>query len=742
MPKTYQIALGDDEKLKLVNRIEDDWNDDKSAHGARLERFAGYLKRWEGRVSVARIGEEDKPNHPVPVTRWNVFQKLARDMQSLIGDKAAITADPVGPSDSDKAQKVGCYMTSRVFGQMKLVTPLTVFEFLRILNGRAIAYRPWYRREFNTKGRGGAIKRVCDYEGPGFFPLQPDDIVVPGERGVDSIHDFSHCIRRYHATVDELQYGDGGLYQGTSEREFVERAIRAAQYGGNRSDTAGNPVRDEQERSKGVLVDGQGVGRQARRRLEVWEWYGYWRPLKKRIRDAELDDLERRMSYEADWVVRYLPELKEIIGVQDLLEIYPKMRRRRPFVDSSLIKDGSYWSQGFGQMLEDIETEGTAASRLFTAAGELSSLPVVFYKPGNGLEAQTFALQPGTAYPTEDPGSINVVQLNAKLDWCIAKMQENLANGERVTGITDQSLGRAVDRPNAPRTATGQLALIEEGNVRAWLDATILREDVEQIVTDIWELDCDLAPKSDRGLWFRVTEAAGSSVGFDTEKGGAYMTEKEFGGVYDFKLKMAVSVFSREAQAQKILSFYQLAMTNPLVASSPRALWVLLNRVAQALGIEDFGNIIPEPADLDQPITPEAEWTKMLEGDEEVHPNPQDHDDLHLMKHAKQLAESRRDPDADEQARNLLIRHIQETREQKAAKMAMQALTQELIRSIQPAGGGGAPDLTQVMGAFGGQGQPGPGAAPQAGPPAGNDMPLPGGAVGSSRAPEAHEGML
>lgn len=747
MPKSYQILLSPEEKQRLVNRIEDDYADDKAAHEQRSERFARYLKAWEARVSAPKIGDEGKPNHPVPLTRWHVFQKIARDMQAMFGDKAAIIADPQGPSDYENSRKVGSYMTNRVFSQMKLIVPVCEFEFRRVLNGRSIAYRPWYRREFNTLVNGKR-KRVCDYEGPGFFPLEPDDIIVPGERGVNSIQEFSHTIRRVPVTIDELQYGDGTLFQGTSDKDFLQRAIQAAKRGTTQDSTT-NPVRDEQERSKGVDFDGQGATR-TNRRLWMLEWYGYWRPLKKRTRDAELDDLEGRLPFEADWVVRYLPDMREIVGVQDLLELYPKMRRRRPFVDSSLIKDGTYWSMGFGQMLEEIESEATGNSQLFTAAGELSVWPLIFYRPGGGLQPKTMRVEPGMMTPTEDPAGVNVVTFRPNLDYCIAKNQDTLSNAERTTGITDQSMGRSTDRPNAPRTATGQLALIEEGNVRAYLDATVLREDFEQIVSDIWDLDCDLAPKTDQGLWFRVTESeARGAAGFDTAKGGAYMTPKEFGGAYDFRLKLAVSAYSREAQAQKVLSFYQLAMANPLIASNPRALWVMLNRLAEALGIEDFSGIIPEPPDLDQPKTPDQEWTLMLEGDEEVHPNPQDHDDLHLMKHMKQLAGMKGDPNADEQARNLLIRHIQETREQKAAKQAMAALTQELIKSIQPNGGPGAPAIGDVMGLAAGGGQPqpgGPGAPPAPGPPPGPtgspDMPLPGGQVGSSAAPQAMEGML
>lgn len=753
MPRSYQIAISEAEKLRLITRITQDFLSAKAQHQTRCQRFARYMQKWQDRVDAPNIGDEAKPNHTVSIVQWQTFNKWARDFQALIGDDAEITARPTGPSDADKAAKVGAYMTSRVFDQMEMTNPLAVFQFRRILYGRAFAYRPWWRREWDWL-ENGKRQRICDYEGPGFFPLEMDDLVIPGERGVMSLQDFSYVIRRVPVTVDELQYGDGTLYQGTSDSDFVRQALVWARTGYNDYTLEGtDPVRTEAELSQGV--DWNNANPYARRTIWVWEWYGKWRPL-KRGKDGEQDDLDRRLPFEADWVVKMIPGMQRIVGCQDLLQLYPKMRKRRPFCESSLIKDGNYWSMGFGQLLESIEDEATSNSLLFTAAGELSVWPIVFFKPGGGMKPGVFKLEPGTGVPTEDPSGINVVKISPNLEYCMAKQQDSIAMGERKTGITDQSLGRSIDRPNAPRTATGQLALIEEGNVRAYLDSTVLKEDVEAIITDFWDLDCDLAPKSDPGIWFRVTESTPQgTAGFDTAKGGAYMTAKEFGGRYDFRLKFATSAWSREAQAQKVLSFYNVAMLNPLVAQNPRALWVLLNRVAKALGIPDFSSIIPEPPDLDQPISPDLEWTKMLEGDDEVHPNPQDHDDLHLMKHFKQLAEAKKEPYPDRQAIYLLIRHIQQTQQQKASKVAIQALTQDLIRSIQPANGQG-PDIQSLLAAMGGQGPggagvagpaPNPGGGGNSGnaPPApgpGGEIPMPPQGVGSSAAPVPQNGML
>lgn len=680
MPKTYQLQISDAEKSRLVDRIRQDFLLAKASHLRWSENCARWMQKWEKRVNPAAVGDEDKPNHEVPLIQWQCFNKLARDIQSLLGDDAEITAKATGPSDAAKVAKIGRYMTSRVFDQMALTNPLCVFEFRRVLNGWSCAYRPWWRREFTTLANGKP-KRVCDYEGPGFFPMEPDDIIVPGERGVTSIQKFSFVIRRVRVTVDDLIRGDGTLYQGTSDPAMIKELIDWAQQGPSNDYTlpGEDPVRAERERSEGVDYDSFMYGR---RSLWVWEWYGKWRPLLKQSKDGGENDIKRRETYESDWVVKFIPGMEKIVGVQDLLYLYPKMRNRRPFVESTLIKDGTYRPKGFGALLEDIEDDLTDNSRLFQAAGELSVWPLIFFKPGGGMKPGAIKLEPGTAYPTEDPAGINVVNIKPNLEFTMSRQQDLIGVAERVTSITDQSLGRSIDRPNAPRTAAGQLALIEEGNVRAYLDSTILREDTEQIITDFWYLDCDLVPKTQPGIWFRVTEEQAGGL-FDTKAGGAYMTPKEFGGTYDFRLKFATSVWARQAKKQELLGFAGMSMQNPLIVQNPLALWELTNRLAREFGISDFSNIVPRPPALDRPKTPDEEWAEMLEGDE-INVNPQDNDALHIYTHQQQLEEERKDPDRDERAIYLLVKHIMEHQQQIRTKQAMSALTSQLLQHLNP----------------------------------------------------------
>lgn len=763
MAKSFQIEISEAEASKLIDRIEQDFLGAKASHQRWSKRCAGWMKKWEARVDPPRPGDEEKPNHAVPLIQWQCFNKLARDAQALLGDDAEITAKATGPADAKNVAKIGCYMTSRVFDQMEITNPLIEFMFRRILNGWSAAYRPWYKREYTTL-ENGKPKQVCDYEGPGFFPLEPDDLMVPPERGVRSLQDFSFVIRRVPVTVDDIVRGAGTVYsEEMKDPEMIAKLIDWANQGSTNDFTMGqDPTRIERERSEGVDYDSYMV---SRRTLWTWEWYGKWRQLKKKDADAQVDDLAGRETFESDLVIRYIPGMKQICGVQDLLYLYPKMRKRRPFVESTLIKDGTYRPKGFGALLEDIEDDATGNSRLFQAAGELSVWPIIFFKPGGGMTPGKFALEPGTAIPTEDPASVNVVKLTPNLEFTMSRQQDLYSNAERVTGITDQSMGRAIDRPNAPKTASGQLALIEEGNVRAYLDATVLCEDMENIVGDIWDLDCDLVPKTEPGLFFRVTDQQANGL-LDVKQGGTYMSPKEFGGKYDFRLKFATTVWARQAKKQDMLGFTQLAMQNPLIVQNPAALWDLTNRVAQVFGLTDFSTMVPRPPALDKPRTPDEEWTDMLQG-ETIHVNPQDNDQLHIYTHAQQLEDERKDPDRDKRAIFLGTAHIIEHQKQIRTKQLMSAMTAQLMQHLNPMMENMDPQQVQLqlqgiqeqmqqMQAFQAQqqgqqpgmppgGAPPPGGPPQMPPPAAGppgDIPPPPAAVGAQNVPQAQNGQL
>lgn len=691
-----QLSLPKTELDRLAMRVDEDYRNALSDHDARMKRFQNYYMRWRGRTELPELGSEDDSNFRVPITQWQVYSKLAKEMASLFGEDAEVVAKPIGPNDQRLVTKVSRFISWRVFESMKVINPATTFVFRKILFGRAHAYAPWHRDVYQIPLKAGGEQEVVSYEGPGFFPLWPDDFVCPAE-DVETLHDFSFCMRRFRVTPNDLLRGEAaGRYQNIrgNYAELVNFVGAKRQ-----RDLEGDIIKREKDLAEGVTYEGNMSSANS---MQVHEWYGRWRRLTSR-KDASLTNLKGRELYESELVIRFIPELHKIVSIQDLAAMYPRMKNRRPFVESALVRDGSYWGPSFGELLEDIEKELSVNHNLATQAGQFTAGPIIVYRPAAGFDPDMFEYKPMSTIATDDPSSVKVLELKADLSFVQIKEQAMISYSERVTGISDQNLGRASDRPNAPRTARQSLALLEEGDVRAGLDMSVLREDWGEIIHHFWQLEQMYG--SER-VFFRVTEEDSGGL-FDVAKGGSFMMADEREEDYDFDLKFATNAWSKEVNKQNQLQLYALDLQNPLVQQNPKALWRVLDKIHKAFGDDRFSDAIPEPPDMGLPVAPAEEWTRMLQGDQDVHPNPQDNDQLHLTDHHKRLVEAAADPESDQEAYKLMVKHIQETMQQMAQKQLMAEITSRLVQKLHDqnggltAGGGPPMPLQQLHGQIG-----------------------------------------
>ncbi len=295
------------------------------------------------------------------------------------------------------------------------------------------------------------------------------------------------------------------------------------------------------------------------------------------------------------------------------------------------------------------------------------------------MDAKSLRLEPRMAIPCEDPAGVSQLKLSFDPNYSVIKEQACLAVVERQTGLSDQSMGRSIDRPNAPKTATGQVALLEEGNLRVSLDMMFLREDMGNVLDHIWPRVIIYRANPGDSVFFRVAEDDSNLFG---AKGGfASMTAAEFNSNYDFDVKFATSHWSREAEKEKNLALYQIDLQNPLIIQNPRALWMVTNKVHKALGDDNFADLVPEPPDLGAPKNPKQEWSMILQG-EEVHVNPLDNDELHIMDHMRRVKEEKDSPNPDKKAINAMVAHMIEHRGQAGQKAMMQALASKLASSV------------------------------------------------------------
>lgn len=715
----FQLKWPSAEVDRIANKVQTDYRNALSDHNRRLNRWREYFRRWRGSVDMPQMGEEDASNVPVPFIRWNIFAKWAKEMDALFGDDAEIVAVPVGASDYKRDKKISKYMTWRVFNSMKLTNPFCEFILRKLLFGRSFAFSPWKVDKFEVEG-----KEIVDYEGPEFMPLAPDDVIVPAE-DVRSLHDFSFVIRRFRTTPDKLLEGEAeGRYQGITKN--WETIVNLAQHGIQR-EFEGEDIKREQDAKEGILYQRPLSSGES---IMILEWYGKWRPLKKGVgkagggsqKDASEWDFSRREMKQRDFVVRFIFDLRLVVSIQSLEALYPTKKNRRPFVEASMIKDGAYWSPGLAEMLIDLEDELRVNHNLATESAQLATSPTIFYRPASGLTPEKIRLEPGLGIPVDDPSrDVKVITLTANLEASTWKEQVVLGYGEKLTGMSDMQLGRASDRPNAPKTATQTVKLLEEGNVRISLDTKVLREDMSKILEHFWDLEYMFS--SDQ-TFFRVTEEDANGL-FSVNNGGSMLTTEDRDGRYDFRLQFANSVWSKEVKKEQALARYQLDLQNPLIVQNPLALWKVTQDAHEALGDPNFEDLVPKPGVPDLPIDPKTEWVLMSEG-EDIHVNPLDNDQLHLIRHYKDLKSAEVDTQGDPDAIKRLVQHYHDHILQLQQKKMQQALIEQAVAAVV---GGGQPG-----------GQPGQPAQPGA-PGGGGVLNFPNGVFGpgSGRAKGKHD---
>lgn len=684
-----QIILAEQEQERLRDRIYHDFLAARSNHDARIERFRRYYRLWRGLpVESAKAGP-DGPDLQVPLLKWVTFGQWAKYMQSLLGDDAEIIASPTAPLDQKIAVKVGHYETWRFFEYMKATNPLAVWVLRAALMGRAHA-EMLYDQEYywERDPETGEDSEVRCYDAPRLIPLWHTQLVTPAQDDVSNVDQFEWIIRRKRVTPQQLLDGERrGRYQGIKSR--WNEIFTFAQQRQER-DYWWDDEKIDADTAEGVEHSSLMGNRES---LEMWEWYGTWRMLKGN-RQVKEESIFYRDTKPTELLVRYLPKVSMIVGVQDRRDLYPRMKKRTPFLDIGLVKDGSYWSPGLGEMLEDLQSEATINHALFRRIGMISAGPVILYTPASGFDPDTFQVRGGEAIPTKDPAGVKVVQFPANMEYPTAMGQLVKTIAELVTGFNDQTVGQQIDRPNAPKTLGGQMLLAEGANVRASLDMTMLREDLSQALEYCWALDREY---SDDEVFFRVTEEDAGGL-YDIQNGFGTMTAEERMHNFDFELKFATSVWSREAKKQSMLALYQLSLQNPIVAQNPRALWVLLNRIWQAFGEQGFKDIVPEPPETDAPQQPKDEWALALKG-EEVHVNPLDDDKAHILDHRKRLEHEEAQPkeNRDPHAEKAIGKHIVDHERQMRQKMLLQLLVQRAAQEQQqqqgqqPGGPLGAP---------------------------------------------------
>ncbi len=168
---------------------------------------------------------------------------------------------------------------------------------------------------------------------------------------------------------------------------------------------------------------------------------------------------------EEEVVIWYMPDIKKIIRVEPLTRIRPD--GKRPYVDNRFSRMGSFfYGQGIPAKLEQVLRLYNSATRQMIDFGTLQNKPWMIFEPTTtGLFPSIQQIRPGAMIPVNSASGFQIPRLQGNHSFFQVVEQIATMWSERITSITDTTIGRNPELPNSPRTFRGQAQMLQQNNI-------------------------------------------------------------------------------------------------------------------------------------------------------------------------------------------------------------------------------------------------------------------------------------
>lgn len=283
---------------------------------------------------------------------------------------------------------------------------------------------------------------------------------------------------------------------------------------------------------------------------------------------------------------------------------------RVPFFKADFFrrKDQSY-GMGLAEVLHPLSKELDFIRNSRIDYGTLSTMPFGFIRSTSSMDEKKIKIAPGTLIAVDNPQT-DVFFPNLGSRTTFGLQEESLINTmvERLTGISDLSLGVLSSSQGAARTAFGARALV--GQAASNLDVHLKR------LVRAWKSALDylfhtLQKRIPPGLSFRVTGDTASAY-------WATVRDKEdLAGDFDFEISsqsLSSDPGIRQQVAQQILALTSNPLTLQLGIVTPRNMYEAVKNVMKSLQVRDFSKYFTEPSLIPIILTPEEEFNRVIRG--------------------------------------------------------------------------------------------------------------------------------
>lgn len=536
------------------------------------------------------------------------------------------------------------------------------------------------------------VEREEVIEGPQVDLIDPTDIIVPAKGG-DDPNNLPHITHRLWLSEDDLRRK---ALQGRFYDDVVQELLDSGAPRGDQPTMDSNAYRQAQDVDEGI--EGQGPSNVRRTQWEVLESYRQY--------DIDDDGLAEEI------IVWTSPHARgRILGWDYLDNVYA--HGRRPLrVGKFFPIPFRFYGLAFAEVIKGIQDEINAIHNQRVDYGTIQNLPFFAYRGSSTLPNITPQLRPGQGIALDSVQDIIFPKFQGEPAWGQQEEAVLMQYFERLTGLTDLSIGRQPNRVGATRTAAGTQTLLSEAGLRFKGAMTAFQTFWVGVFSDILALDQEYLPPNKE---FRVTGKQPTQI--------QIKDRTEIRGQYDIRLAATSETMNRQRMRDDAQAIMQ-ALMNP-VAMQGGVIGLKGVRRAYKKFLRAFG----EDPDLyleDQAAVHDPEEELML-FNAGVYVSPVQGENIarHLALHQAALAS----PELRPEVRAMLQKHLQET---------MQLIQQ--MQMIQAAQQGGArpPQGQQAANGARGAQQPQPGGPPPAPQPA---LAASNGAAGLPQGPSGPAGM-
>jgi hypothetical protein len=612
------------EELKLAERVTQAWNLESARMAEMLERQQVYLRDLDEFLpadSEQPFGGSSNLHIPMPHIVSKAY--VARFMQALWNIDPPFSVKARREDQIEKVQMVEDLMRYTIYhwanhynggeeavemwltnwvqsgtGIMKTRWATEYCSFVDVIkepkpgvpqfqideNGREIAVPTVDYEDKEEK------KTITKFAGPYLEPIQLEDFVMVGGAGDPNLSDI--VIHRYYITSSDLW---SAVDQGLFDEEAVEVTIRSGR--SRVSSGLNNNIKTQRAEIAGKSSVDSEVEND---RYEILECYV----------KADVDG----SGIASDVVLWVSKASGALLRATYLYRVNPT--GERPFAVIPFHKrPNQEYGVGLLELLHPLSVELDAMHNIRIDFGMITNNPVFFYRASSSLNPDTLQLEPGMGVPLDDPQrDVYFPQRPNSTGFFGNEEQVIQTYIERLTGISDISLGAMSGSQGAARTATGARALLTESNTNLDVHLRHLNRGWKKILRILFHM---LQQRLDGEFVFRVTGQDGRDV---FRKVSSYDLILDI----DFELAPNSANSNKSVQVEMAQMMVQIA-TNPinlqLGITDASSAYEAYKMLGQAMGMKEMSRIIKKPQGYQFIPSPEEIFQRVVRG-QQVQPDP------------------------------------------------------------------------------------------------------------------------